>query len=80
MGHPEEKNESHVDVKPKNFQVGGKGIFILNFTLNSLEIENYPFCVRRVLIIKIKDTQIHFHFPLEVMFYAGGTSIEPSFE
>jgi uncharacterized protein YwlG (UPF0340 family) len=69
-----DQNEGEVDVKPKSLQVGGKGAFVLTFVTNHPAImeNNSVSCVRRILILKVKDTKIHFHFPLEVNFYPGG--------
>jgi hypothetical protein len=67
------QNDAEVDVKPKSLQVGGKGIFLLSFIANGpSEMENKAVCARRILVVRVKDTKIHFHFPLEVTFYPGG--------
>lgn len=73
------QDDGEVDVKPKSLQVGGKGVFLLSFVTNGpSEVESRAFSVRRILILKVKDTKIHFHFPLEVTFYPGGEKTELS--
>lgn len=57
-------------MKPKNVQVAGKGIFLLSFATNAPPgTENAVYSVRKILVLRVKDTKLHFHFPLEVTFY-----------
>ncbi len=66
--------EREVEVKPKALQLGGKGMFVLNFSTNfPEEIEEEKIIVRKVLVLQIKDTPCHFHFPIELSFYPQST-------
>lgn len=76
----EEQGNSEVEVRPKSIPVNGKGAFILTFVTNCpATLESSIACIRRILILRVKDTKIHFHFPIEVMFYPGGGA-EPAVE
>ena len=69
-----------MEVRPKSIPVNGKGAFILTFVTNCPpSSENSTACIRRILILRVKDTKIHFHFPIEVTFYPGGGA-EPAVE
>ena len=68
-------------MKQKIIQICGKGLFVLNLFVNYTEQINKIvekrsqgdqlgyFCLRKILIMRIKDTNIHYHFPIEISFY-----------
>lgn len=59
-----------IEVKPKSVQMNGKGTVVLNFSTNfPVDFSDQKVVVRKVLVLKIKDTSCHFHFPIEVSFY-----------
>lgn len=69
-----EESGNEVEVKPRMVQVGGEGLFVLNICANfPSELSNQRVCVRRVLVLQIKDSACHFHFPVEVIFYPDGS-------
>lgn len=59
-----------IDVKPRSMTLSGKGQFSLIFTMNSDEemkqkLSHGAVCtVRRVLILRIKETRFIYHFPI----------------
>jgi hypothetical protein len=70
-----------VDVKPKSMILNGKGQFSISFCTNITEkIKEHfqksskPYSIRRILIIKIKDTKFIYHFPVEVTFFPESKS------
>ena len=71
------ETEKHpvIDVKPKAMTLAGKGQFSLvvsmglNEEINNSIKKRKPISIRRVLILKIKDTKFIYHFPLEVTYY-----------
>jgi hypothetical protein len=64
-----------IEVKPKKLTLMGKGHFSLLLCINlNDEIKNTLLCgltkvVRRVLLIRIKETRMIYHFPIEVTYY-----------
>ena len=54
--------------------VPGRGGFVVSVSA-SVSDQERTHVERRVLVLRVKDTNIHYHFPLEVSFYPASSAL-----
>ncbi|MCB0371062.1 MAG: hypothetical protein KDD45_16990 [Bdellovibrionales bacterium] len=55
---------NEIDIRPKAVMTSGKGMFIISVLSSCPAALENKLYIRRVLVLRVKDTSCYFHFPL----------------
>lgn len=78
----EQEYKPVLDVKPKSMSLTGKGQFSIMICTNITDAmkdhfqkSSKSYTVRRILVLKVKDTKFIYHFPVEVSYYPESKAV-----